>query len=147
MRQIVKEFKGPLTFHLVKMGLSDEQANDLVQETFIKVNDKLNTFDPKRGKFTTWIYKIATNVAIDHLRKVKSKSILNEVNLVSLSDMEYDDRANLLPTTESPDRIISIIERNNQIKQLIDTLPEKYRELIILRYFYGYSYDSKSRHH
>lgn len=113
-----------------------ETALDLTQEVFIKVYGSLARYNPE-FKFSTWIYKIASNTAIDFLRK-------QSVAVTSLYQIGGDEEEFELPIPAkgpSPERALERSERSAQIEEAITKLPHRYRELIVLRHVSELSYD------
>jgi RNA polymerase sigma-70 factor (ECF subfamily) len=108
---------------------------DLTQEVFIKVYNSLSRFSPEY-KFSTWIYKIAHNAAIDHLRRNSTR----DRSLV----MESDGSSFDIPLESSaltPEQLSERRERRTEIEAVIRLLPPAQRELIILRHSNDLSYD------
>ncbi|RUS53255.1 RNA polymerase sigma factor SigW [Kurthia sp. 3B1D] len=107
-----------------------EEAEDAAQEAFIKAYIHLHTYDQKR-KFSTWLYRIATNLCIDRIRKKKPDYYLDaEVpgteGLDMYSQLAVDE---LLPEEE-----LERMELQERIQYEISRLPDKYRAVIILKY-------------
>lgn len=132
---IVERYQGRLVSFLTRMLGDRELAHDLVQETFIKVYDALDRFDPKY-KFSTWIFRIAHNLGIDEIRK-------RRVTLLSLQRTDgYDETYEWdLPSDDpSPYRDVRNVERGKAIRAAVADLPWDYRELILLRHYAALSY-------
>jgi len=116
---------------------NQEDAEEVLQETFIKAYDKLNQFEG-RSKFSTWLYRIATNEALMIIRKK------NPVQTVSL-DEPIDDgyrtkiRRELIDWKENPQDIYLKKELREKIDHIIFTLPEDYRSVFVLRDIQGFS--------
>jgi len=111
---------------------SNEDVEDIIQETFIKVYKSLNIFDGDL-KFSTWIYQIARNTMIDAIRKkqIRPQTVF----------FEEDDT---LKFFKADIDIQAQIETKDQVKilqELIDALPYKYREVLILRFLEDKNYD------
>jgi RNA polymerase sigma-70 factor (ECF subfamily) len=107
-----------------------QEAEDIVQETFLRLYKNLDRFD-ETLKFSTWIYRIATNLCIDRLRKRKASYSLD----ADIGDGESADGYSMLPSNEmSPENQVLLSESQELIRKAIDTLPEKYKSVIILRY-------------
>jgi RNA polymerase sigma-70 factor (ECF subfamily) len=115
-----------------------EEAHDLTQEIFIKVHLALDRYDPK-FQFSTWIFRIAQNSAIDALRK---KSI-PEVSLTrTVGEDGEEGREREIPDPGvSPYRDLKNKELSAAIDVAIEKLPVDYRELIQLRHFGELSYE------
>lgn len=120
-----------LIYNLVyRMIYKKEDAEDLTQEAFIKAFNSLHKFD-NQFAFTTWLFKIATNNCIDYLRKKK----LSTFSIDKEIDSEDDDLRIEIPDSENlPDSSIINTQRKKVINEAIDSLPEKYRKVIILRH-------------
>lgn len=110
-------------------------SQDLTQETFIKVYKNIHKYD-KTKEFSTWIYTIAKNECFKYLRKVK------KVNLVEINDNILINIFNKL----TPEVLLEKKEDNKVMLKIIDELPKKYREVIILKYFKDLSYKEISEH-
>lgn len=118
-------------------GLTQEGIEDLVQNIFIKAYVNINSFDPEY-KFSTWIYRIAHNECIDHWRKNK-KSRTN----LSLDD-DYELFAKLASEENLSEGVAAKIQAE-EIRELMDKLPPKYQEILVLRYLEDRSYEDIAR--
>jgi len=123
-------------FHLAYRMLGNaHEAEDIVQETFLRVFKNLDRYDETQ-KFSTWIYRIGTNLCIDRLRKRKSAYSLD----ADMPDGEGADWYSLLPgNEETPEKQLILSETQAQVREAIDTLPEKYKSIVILRYIHDLS--------
>jgi RNA polymerase sigma-70 factor (ECF subfamily) len=133
---LVERYHRPIANFIFRMVGNYESALDLTQEVFIKVYGSLERYNPE-FKFSTWIYKIASNTAIDHLRK--QSVAVTPLYLVNGDDEEFE-----LPIPAkgpSPERALERSERREQIEEVISKLPPRYRELIVLRHVGELSYD------
>lgn len=133
--ELVRRYQRPIAAYVYRMVGNYESALDLTQEIFIKVYNSLRRYRAE-FKFSTWIYKIAHNAAVDHLRRNSTR----EQSLVAGSEGETFDlpieSARLTPEQESERR-----ERRTEIESVIRALPANYRELIILRHSQDLSYE------
>src|SRR5262249_7741125 len=82
--ELVRRYQRPISAYVYRMVGDYESALDLTQEIFIKVYNSLRRYRPE-FKFSTWIYKIAHNSAVDHLRRINTR----EQSLISGSDGEH----------------------------------------------------------
>jgi RNA polymerase sigma-70 factor, ECF subfamily len=127
-----------LVFRMVRdRGLSE----DLAQETFIRAFNAIDGYDP-RYKFSSWIFKIANNLTIDHLRKRK----LDTVSLDGSPDATTDEeisrtRITAVSGDEAPDAYVENQELGSQIEDAIARLRPEYRTAVLLRHVEGHSYD------
>ncbi|HEX8172151.1 MAG TPA: sigma-70 family RNA polymerase sigma factor [Thermoanaerobaculia bacterium] len=113
-----------------------EEAHDLTQEIFVKVYLALDRYDPKY-QFSTWLFRIAQNSAIDALRK---KSI-SEVPLARPADDEDQKDREFADGGVSPYRALKNKQLSAAIDDAVGKLPPDYRELIQLRHFAELSYE------
>jgi RNA polymerase sigma-70 factor (ECF subfamily) len=133
--ELVRRYQRPIAAYVYRMVGDYDAALDLTQEVFIKVYNSLNRYRSE-FKFSTWIYKIAHNAAIDHLRRyaVREQASLGGV------DGEHREAAiesrRLTPEQESERK-----ERRTEIESVVQLLQASYRELIILRHSHDLSYD------
>ncbi len=128
--ELVDLYKDRL-FHLGYRMLSNRhEAEDVVQETFLRVYKNWSRYDEKQ-KFSTWIYRIATNLCIDRLRKRKPNYYLD----AEMNDQEGMDGYTLIPGDErTPETEYLLSETQQTIHRAIEGLPAKYRSVIVLRY-------------
>lgn len=107
-----------------------EEAEDAAQEAFIKAYIHLHTYDQKR-KFSTWLYRIATNLCIDRIRKKKPDYYLD----AEVPGTEGLDMYSQLAVDEPlPEEELERMELQERIQYEISRLPDKYRAVIILKY-------------
>jgi RNA polymerase sigma factor (sigma-70 family) len=127
--QIVRKYSERVYRHCRKMVIDHEDANDLVQETFIKVFASLDNFRQSSSLFT-WIYKIATNECLSFLRKKRRRFFLPLVDYTA-------ELANKLESQLSPDA--DVIQK--KLQNAILRLPDKQRLVFNLRYYDELSYE------
>lgn len=120
-----------LIYNLVyRMISKKEDVEDLTQEAFIKAFNSLHNFD-KQFAFSTWLFKIATNNAIDYLRKKKLYTFSIDKDIES-DDSDYKFE---IPDHENkPDRHIIDSQLRIILDEAIESLPPKYKEVIVLRH-------------
>ena len=128
--EIVELYKDKL-FHLAYRMLSNRhEAEDVVQETFLRVFRNMEKYDPNQ-KFSTWIYRIATNLCIDRLRRKKPSFSLD----AEINDQEGSDGYAMLPSDDrTPETEALLSETQTLIREAIDNLPVKYKSVMVLRY-------------
>lgn len=108
-----------------------EEADDLTQEVFIKVNRGLKGFRGE-SKLSSWIYRIATNAALDHLRSRSLKQMTGEVSSRDSEKEEEDKYILLRRKGSSIEQQLIRKEMNTCIRNVIKKLPEDYRTVIVL---------------
>ena len=137
--RLVRRHQTRLVNHLYRQTGQRELAFDLAQEVFLKVYTALPRFNP-RYRFTTWLYRIATNRAIDLMRR-------KTVPLCSLDETDHDvpRHSTLADGAPAPDEILVYTELHQRLERAIDELPDDYRRLLLLRNRQHYRYDEIAR--
>lgn len=133
--ELVRRYQRPISGYVYRMVGDYDASLDLTQEVFIKVYNSLTRFSPEY-KFSTWIYKIAHNSAIDHLRRhsTRERSLMLEADGSSF-EIPLESKA------LTPEQLSERRERRDEIEAVIRILPPAQRELIILRHSNDLSYD------
>jgi RNA polymerase sigma-70 factor (ECF subfamily) len=137
----VRRYERPLFSLIYRMVRDRALAEDLAQETFIKVLNGIKSYRPE-FKFSSWIFKIANNVAIDHLRR-------KSLETLSLDGAPGADSPEAIGATalqlgakgESPLQEVESRELGSAIEQAIAKLRPEYRACILLRHVEGYAYE------
>src|SRR2546425_12066289 len=133
--ELVRRYQRPIAAYIYRMVSDYDAALDLTQEVFIKVYNSLSRYRSE-FKFSTWIYKIAHNAAIDFLRRhaVREQALTSGVD-GECREIAIESRR-LTPEQESERE-----ERRSEIESVVRLLPSAYRELIVLRHSHDLSYD------
>jgi RNA polymerase sigma-70 factor (ECF subfamily) len=140
--QLVRRHQRPLVNHLYRQIGHRDGALDLAQEVFLKVYLSLASFDPKY-RFTTWLYRIASNCAIDHLRKKKPVTCA----------LPSDPTSSAEPVPErigargqpTPHDVLRYRELLRRVELAIQELPPDFRQLLLLRHRQHCRYDEIAR--
>jgi len=133
---LIRRYQARILSHVARMVGNREDALDLTQEIFLKVFGALDRYNPD-FKFSTWLFRIAGNAAIDQLRKKRPRTV----------PLEIRDADGVVSTSEyksaEPDPFSRLrnVERGDAIDRAIEALPAEFRELIALRHFGGLSYE------
>lgn len=133
--ELVRRYQRPIASYVYRMVGDYDAALDLTQEVFIKVYNSLARYRSE-FKFSTWIYKIAHNSAIDHLRRYSVREQLMTVESEGARPEVAIESRRLTPEQESERE-----ERRSEIESVVQILPAAYRELIVLRHSHDLSYD------
>lgn len=137
-KELMKRYHDKLFSYLYRLTGNKEEAEDLLQNVFVKVYKNINRFDTKR-KFSSWIYRIAHNEAVNFLKKRGRKKF------VSLEDIETTkDKLETASPAKSPVDAWINKELKNEMQTALNKLPSKYKEVLILRYFLDKSYEEMS---
>lgn len=134
-RTIVEEWKDMVYNTILGIVQNDTEAEDLTQDVFIKVFEKISSFKGD-SKFSTWLYRIATTTALDHLRSKKRKKRFGFLQSLSTDDEERHQ----LPDFHHPGIDLDNKERSAVLFKAIDTLPENQKIAYTLHKLEGLSY-------
>jgi RNA polymerase sigma-70 factor (ECF subfamily) len=140
-RELIRRYERPVFALLFLMVRDRELAEDLAQETFIKALNAIDSYRPE-FKFSSWIFKIANNAAIDHLRR-------RELDTLSLDGSPHAETPEQMQATalqigarqESPLDAVEAKELGGAIEQAIAQLRPEYRSCILLRHVEGRAYE------
>ena len=136
-KAIARRYKNAVALIVFKLVRDRSLVEDLTQEVFIKAFQHLNDFDYEH-QFASWLFKIANNHCIDYIRKKK-------LRLYSIDDQVKTEDGEIgyeIPdSTYEPDLNMLREQKARLIHQAIDSLPKKYREVIVLRHQDELSYD------
>src|SRR5688572_11329063 len=137
--ELVSRYRNQITSYIYRMTSDYDGAVDLAQETFVRVYRAADRYHTDYA-FSTYIYRIATNLAISELRKRKRRTLLS---LTGLFQSESDETAEFQPEDKKPlpDKDFIDDERDRVIAKAIAALPERYRVPVILRDIEGRSYE------
>jgi RNA polymerase sigma-70 factor (ECF subfamily) len=140
-RELVRRYERPLFSLIYRMVRDRELSEDLSQETFVKALNALDSYRPE-FKFSSWIFKIANNAAIDHLRK-------RELDTLSLEGSPHAATPDAIEATalqigdrgETPLDVVEAKELGGEIEAAIARLRPEYRACILLRHVEGRAYE------
>lgn len=138
---IVDLFKDKIYRHCFRMVGNGHEAEDLAQETFLRAYRNISKYNSEY-KFSTWIFRIATNLCIDRLRKKKPDYYLD-------AEVPGTDGATMYSQLSSeeplPEEVVTENEEWNELQAEIMKLPEKYRTAILLKYVEDLSLEEISK--
>ena len=130
--QLVKDYSEQLWWHVRRMVGTQEDADDLLQEIFLKVWNALPSFRGESGLYT-WIWRIATNETLNWLRKERIRAALR----FSSIDAEMERRI-------QADPFFNGTEAQRELSKAVAKLPEKQRQIFVMRWWDELSYDEIS---
>ena len=138
--ELVSRYRNQITSYIYRMINDYDGAVDLAQETFLRVYRAAGRYQTTHA-FSTYIYRIATNLAITELRKRKRRRLVSLTGLLVSDDGQEERDFN--PPDERPLQDINLVEfeKRTTVQRAISTLPEKYRAPLVLRDVEGKSYD------
>ena len=136
---IMKRYESKLLRYILRIsGIKKEDAEDLLQEVFIKVYENLNDFDQKL-KFSSWIYRITHNMVIDNFRKMKVRP--------AIANFNEDINNKILANIKSDFDIFKEIDikyLREGIEKVLKKMDRNYKEVLVLRFFEDKSYEEIS---
>ncbi len=136
--KIYRKFCPKIVGYLKRL-VGEHDAEDVAQEVFLKVNAALETFRGE-SRLSTWIYRVATNAAIDHLRKSSpGPEALTAGGLAEDESFAGDEAAAAEESTPSLDTHLIRKEMNMCIRGIVEALPENYRTVIVLSELEGFT--------
>jgi len=122
--EIVRKYQQQVYRVIRKMVLDHDEADDITQEVFIKVYSALKDFREESNLFT-WLYRIATNYSLNHIRKIKIKSTVS-MEIVT-EQIETQDKPG--------DELLDEETRRRILEEAIETLPAQQRAVFNMRYY------------
>ena len=132
-RELIERYQSKLIAYVIYLTGNHMLADDVVQDTFIKAYQNLQSFNPSL-KFSSWVYRIAHNEAMNAIKKHKRELYLDDVS-------DWDNFVDVRP--EIGEEIDRELERG-KVKGCLSALDQKYRDVIVLFYLQGKSYEEIS---
>ena len=140
-RELLSRYERPVYSLILRMVSDPTLAEDLAQEAFVKAFNAIGKYDPQY-KFSSWIFKIANNRAIDHLRKRELETVSIDGSPDATTAEEAEESSIVLESREeSPEKFTESRELGGQIEEAIGKLKPEYRSVILLRHVEGHAYD------
>ena len=139
-RELLGRYERPVFSIIYRMIRDREQAEDLAQETFVRVFNNIDRYD-SRYKFSSWVFKIATNLTIDWIRRreVETVSIDGSRNALTSDEIEATS-ITLASKDENPEELLEAKQLGAEIEAAISRLRPEYRAAILLRHVDGREY-------
>ncbi len=143
---LLQRYRTPLVNFLYRMVRSREQAEDLAQEVFLRVYRAREDYEPS-AKFTTWLFRIATNLALNSLRDHRYQKLEISMDAPVVADAESGDERPMEVADEHPDIEQHLVEeaRKKMIRHAIEKLPEKQRAAVLLHKYQELDYSEISK--
>jgi RNA polymerase sigma-70 factor (ECF subfamily) len=139
---LVRRYQRGLYNLAVRMVRDSELARDLTQDVFIRVHRSLGKYDPTYP-FSSWIYRVATNLCIDYIRKRKLDTVSLDAP-VALGDDESVTR-DVRDDSQNPERDLETAQKAALLSEALDKLPEGHRMVLLLRHQRDLSYEEIAR--
>ena len=143
---LLHRYRTPLVNFLYRMVRNREQAEDLAQEVFIRVYRARADYVPS-AKFTTWLFRIATNLALNSLRDTRHQRMEVSLDAPVTVDSEEGDERPLDVAEKNPNIEEHLVQeaQREMIRHAIDKLPEKQRAAVLLHKYQELDYGEISK--
>jgi RNA polymerase sigma-70 factor (ECF subfamily) len=143
---LLQRYRTPLVNFLYRMVRSREQAEDLAQEVFLRVYRAREDYEPS-AKFTTWLFRIATNLALNSLRDHRYQKLEVSMDAPIIADAEDGEERMMEVADEHPDIEQHLVDeaRKKMIRHAIEKLPEKQRAAVLLHKYQELDYGEISK--
>ena len=135
---LVQKYRRPMVGFMYRMCHNPSTAEELAQEVFLRVYRSRETYEPS-AKFTTWLYRIATNLAVNHARDTRHERAENTVRLDE-PDQETGATPDLADDSLSAEEQILKRERLAAIRSVVNALPERQRVAVIMHKYQQMDY-------
>lgn len=134
LRLIIDKYQAPLERYLRRIGVKDHDIDDVMQNTFLKAYVNINSFNCDKGKFSSWVYRIAHNESITFLKKSGRSAIT----------VDDDTLWEVIESAEDISLDTDKLKLREAVSDAISKLDQKYAEPIVLHYIEGKSYQEIS---
>ena len=135
---LVEKFRRPMVSFMYRMTRNQAVAEELAQEVFLRVYRSRHTYAAS-AKFTTWLYRIATNLAVNHARDTKHERPENTVN-IDEPDTETGLTVDVADRSLNAEQVILRRERLAAIRKHVEALPERQQAAVIMHKYQGMDY-------
>lgn len=135
---LLERYRASVYNHLLKMVRNPDDAEDLTLEAFGKAFNKLSTYAPHYA-FSTWLFKIAQNNCIDHIRKKRLHFLSIDAPMETGGDKDFT--ASIRTSARNPEEEVIRSQKLKMVRHQITNLSTKYRLMIELRYYEELSYE------
>ncbi len=136
--EIIERYQGKLFAYLYRLTGNREETEDILQDVFIKAFKNLRSYDTSR-KFSSWIYRIAHNEAVNNIKRKSLKRFVPWEDITATKDM-----LTMSSSEEGADVVQMREETKQEVDDAIDRLPFKYKQVLTLRYYSDKSYEEIS---
>jgi RNA polymerase sigma-70 factor (ECF subfamily) len=137
---LMRRYKDTIYFMLLKMVNNKTDAEDLTIEAFGKAFVNIHQYAPQFA-FSTWLFRIASNNAIDFMRKKRAITIPLETSNATEKSYKIDRNINVREDTDTPEESYIRGQKAKILRKIVAKLKPRYRTLLELRYFKEYTYE------
>ncbi|MDO9231344.1 MAG: RNA polymerase sigma factor [bacterium] len=136
--EIIERYQGKLFAYLFRLIGSRDEAQDILQDVFLKAYRNLQSYDSAR-KFSSWIYRIAHNEAVNFIKRRALKRFIPWEDIAATKD-----KLEMMSFEEGADKAWLRKEIGKEVNVALDKMPFKYKQVLVLRYFSDKSYEEIS---
>ncbi|MFA6159738.1 MAG: RNA polymerase sigma factor, partial [Parcubacteria group bacterium] len=136
--EIIERYQGKLFAYLFRLIGSRDEAQDILQDVFLKAYRNLQSYDTAR-KFSSWIYRIAHNEAVNFIKRRALKRFIPWEDIAATKD-----KLEMMSFEEGADKAWLRKEIGKEVNVALDKMPFKYKQVLVLRYFSDKSYEEIS---
>lgn len=140
--ELMERYRESIYYMLLKMVNNSDDAEDLTIEAFGKAFKRLHQYTPQFA-FSTWLFKIASNNCIDHIRKKRINALSLDAGYTNSEGETME--INIADGKLDPEETMEKMERVKKMREVVTKLKPRYRELVELRYFKELSYEEISQ--
>jgi len=135
---LVQKYRRPMVSFMYRMAHNAAAAEDLAQEVFLRVYRSRGSYEAS-AKFTTWLYRIATNLAVNHARDTRHE---RPENMASLDEADEETGTTMDVADTSPNVEEKLVkqERLKAIRQKVENLPERQRQAVLMHKYQQMDY-------
>lgn len=143
--ELVRRYGDGLLGYLTRMSRNRHEAEDLFQETFKRVHEKAHTF--RGSQFKSWLFRIATNAAIDGMRRRKGKRMVSLNQKLDCTDGDGEELSAvaLADDSQEPSQEAAKAEQVRQVRDAVMSLPSRQRATLVLAYYQQLSYSEVAK--
>ncbi len=123
--QVYKDYKNKVFGYILNRIHNYAEAEDLTSDVFAKIVGHIDSYNPEKASLSTWVFVITRNTLIEHFRKHRITEDIEEQQI---------------PVTDEPVEKIVMEEQQELLAKALLELPEKLRDIIVARYYYGYRF-------
>lgn len=139
--ELMTKYRDTIYYMMLKMVRNQDDADDLTIEAFGKAFNRIHQYTPKYA-FSTWLFRIATNNCIDFIRK--KRMITLSIDQTINGDEHIDFASNIKFKGLDPEEKIIRKQKIRLMREVVENLKPRYKELVVLRYFREFSYEEIS---
>ncbi|MBR6278840.1 MAG: sigma-70 family RNA polymerase sigma factor [Bacteroidales bacterium] len=137
--KLLSKYRESVYFMIAKMVKNHDDAEDLTMDSFGRAFRNISLYKPTSA-FSTWLFRIASNNAIDYIRTNRQKTISIDKTQEEENETNYDAFPALIEGSKDPEENMISVQKSRIMRSVVDQLPEDYKHITEMRYFQEKSY-------